>query len=80
MQTPIPLRNDHLNIKDAECAESNKKSYFRFLVFELLVVKEQPIRLQKKILSKVAKLTKTIMIELTMIFHTNYLLCAILSF
>ena len=46
MQNP-PLRSGHLNIKDAECAESNKKSYFRFLVFELLVVKELPIRLQK---------------------------------
>ena len=47
MQNPPPLRSGHLNIKDAECAESNKKSYFRFLVFELLVVKELPIRLQK---------------------------------
>ena len=46
MQNP-PFRSGHLNIKDAECAESNKISYFRFLVFELLVVKELPIRLQK---------------------------------
>ena len=46
-RTPTPLRSGHLNIKDAECAESNKKLYFRFLVFELLVVKELPIRLQK---------------------------------
>ena len=48
MQNPLPpLRSGHLNIKDAECAESIKKSCFRFLIFELLVVKELPIWLQK---------------------------------
>ena len=31
------------------CTESNEKSYFIFLVFELLAAKELPIRPQKKI-------------------------------
>ena len=47
MQNPPPLRTGHLYMKDAQCAETNEKSYFRFLVFDLLVVKELPIRLQK---------------------------------
>ena len=32
---PIPLSFDPIFMKDAQCAESNKKSIFRFLFFEL---------------------------------------------
>ena len=34
VQTP-PLRSGHSYMKDAECAESNEKSIFRFLFYEL---------------------------------------------
>ena len=37
---PSPLRSDYLYIKDVEWAESNEKSYIRYLVFELLVAKD----------------------------------------
>ena len=30
---PTPLRSGHLYIKDAQCAETNEKSYFRFSDF-----------------------------------------------
>ena len=43
MQTPSSIRNGHLYIKDAQCAETNEKLYLRFLVFELFL----PKRLQK---------------------------------
>ena len=36
MQTPSSIRNGHLYIKDAQCAETNEKLYLRFLVFDLL--------------------------------------------
>ena len=42
-------------LKDAQCTETNEKScnrFFRFLIFELLVVKNLTIRLQKKIVQK----------------------------
>ena len=35
MQTPPPLRNDQIFMKDAQCAETNEKSIFRFLFYEL---------------------------------------------
>ena len=34
MQTP-PLRNGYIYMKDAQCTETNEKSIFRFLFFEL---------------------------------------------
>ena len=34
MQTP-PLRNGHICVKYARCVETNEKSIFRFLIFEL---------------------------------------------
>ena len=64
LHPPSSLRSGHLYIKDAECVESNEISYFRFLVFELLVTKEITIRLQKNYL-KVAKFTGKIGIDLT---------------
>ena len=50
---PPSLRSGHLYIKDAQCAETNEKSYIRFLVFELLVAKDLTIWLQKKISYKI---------------------------
>ena len=35
---PIPLSFDPIFMKDAQCAESNKKSIFRFLFFELSLI------------------------------------------
>ena len=75
VQTP-PLRSSHLYKKDAECAEWNIKSYFRFWV----IGRQRPTHSATIFFPKVAKLTRAIGIELTMIFHTNYLLWAILSF
>ena len=37
MQTPL-LRSAHLYIEDAQCAETNEKSYYRFLFLELAIV------------------------------------------
>ena len=70
MQTPVPLllRSGHLYVKDAQCAETNEKSFFRFSVFELLFAREITIRLQRKNCSKVAKFTENIGIDLTIIF------------
>ena len=37
MQTPLPLlRNDHIYTTDAQCAEMDEKSIFRFLQFYFL--------------------------------------------
>ena len=36
IQTLLPLRNGHIYMRDAECAEANEKSIFRFIIFELL--------------------------------------------
>ena len=57
-------------MKDAQCAETNEKSYFRFLVFELLVAKGDH-HSAKKNRSKVAKCTVKMQIDLTMIFRSN---------
>ena len=36
MQTPPPpLRSDHINMKDAQCTETNEISIFRFVFYEL---------------------------------------------
>ena len=35
-EPPPLLRSGHLNINKAECAESNKKSYFRFFSFGVI--------------------------------------------
>ena len=35
MVVPPPLRNGRIFMKAAECAETNEKSIFRFLVFEI---------------------------------------------
>ena len=35
MQTPAPLSFDPIFMDDAQCAETNEKSIFRFLFFKL---------------------------------------------
>ena len=35
---PFPLRSGHIHVKDAHCAETNKKSIFRFLFFNLRLI------------------------------------------
>ena len=38
MQTHLPLKNDHICMKDVQCAEMNENlifQFFRFLIFEL---------------------------------------------
>ena len=35
METPPPLKNGQIFIKDAQCAETKEKSIFQFLVFEI---------------------------------------------
>ena len=39
-------------MKDAQCAETNEKSYFRFLDFEVWSSKDVTIQLKKKIVQK----------------------------
>ena len=36
--SPPSLRNDHIVMKPAQCAETNEKSIFLFLFFELLLI------------------------------------------
>ena len=36
MQNPCPSNVGHFHIEDADSAESNENSYFRFIVLELL--------------------------------------------
>ena len=38
MQAPSPLRSGNICMKDAHSAESNEKSIFRFLFFELWLI------------------------------------------
>ena len=33
---PLPIRNGQIFLKDAQCAETNEKSIFRFLFLEIL--------------------------------------------
>ena len=73
--SPPPLRSGHIHMKDAHSAESNEKSYFRFLFFQLWLIVftingDTPgVPPTKKIgCSKVAKFTGNMGILLTMIF------------
>ena len=67
---PPPLRSELLYTKDGECAESNEKSSFRFLVFELLAAKDQRATHSDSIFfSNVAKFTGKIGIDLTTILY-----------
>ena len=58
-------------MKDMQCAETNEKSnikFFRFLVFEYLVIKDVTVQLQNKNRSEVAKFTEKMRIDLTKIY------------
>ena len=74
MQTPSPLRNDNICMKDAHSAESDEKSYFRFLFFELWLIlitiygDTLCVQLTKKKSSKVAKIIEKMRINLIIIF------------
>ena len=48
MQTTPPQKGPSFT-EDAECVELNEKSYFRFLVFELLVARGNHSATKKKI-------------------------------
>ena len=84
MQTS-PLRNGHLYMKVAQCAETNDKSCFRFFRFRGIGRQRFNQSATKKNHSKVAKLTGKMRIDLTMIFQfMSFLMtlffCAILRF
>ena len=75
MQTPPPppppLSFDPIFMKDAECAESNEKSIFRFLFFELWLIVftiYQKITYQKELFFKRFKFTGKMRIALKIIF------------
>ena len=77
----LPLRSGHLDIKDAQCAETKEKScvrFFRFLVIGVLNVQKDAQKI--KFSSKVVKFTGKIRTHLTIIFGINHTFCAILSF
>ena len=79
-----PLRSGHLNVKDAQCAETKdvlKKSYHIMSSFQVMGVQKGRFgRPKVKFSLKLAKFTGKIGIDQKIIFCIDDFFCAILSF
>ena len=67
-------------MKDAQCDETNEKSYFKFLAFEIWSVKGVTIRLQKKVVLKWPNLQNRCGFIRKRYFNSRVFFCATFSF
>ena len=84
MQSPLPLRSGHFDIKDAKCAENKDGRKISYHIISRLgtagVQKGRFGHPKFQLSSYVTKFAGSIRIDVALIFCTNDFFCTILSF